>query len=170
MEIAMRVTQKLFGGLLLFAMAFGLALLPQRAASGSPSGMPGIQQGGADDSVPAFHAEAPKESLPLTMSPALFQDPLVANAYTVAGRIKKTLYQLPCYCHCDRSQGHGSLLDCFASRHGSGCEVCIREDLFAYEQTRKGVAAPKIREAIIRGEWSQLDITRYQAGPLPAAK
>jgi Protein of unknown function with PCYCGC motif len=170
MEIVMRVTQKLFGGLVLFAMAFGLALLPQRAASGSPSGMPGMQQGGADDSVPAFHAQAPKDALPATMSPALFQDTLVANAYTVAGRIKKTLYQMPCYCHCDRSQGHGSLLDCFASRHGSACEVCIREDLYTYEETRKAIPAAKIREGIIRGEWSRLDITRYQQGLLPAAK
>lgn len=161
----MRFTQKLLGGLLLFAVAFGMALLPQRAASGSPT-----PQQGADDSVPAFHAEAPKDALPPTMSPSLFRDPLVANAYTVAGRIKKTLYQMPCYCHCDRSQGHGSLLDCFASRHGSGCDVCIREDLYAYEQTRKGVPAAKIREGIIRGEWSQMDITSYQQGPIPAGK
>jgi len=170
MGVAMRVAEKLFGGFILFAAAFALALLPQRAASSSPSSMAWMQQGSGDDSVPAFHPYAPKDPLPTTMSASLFQDPLVANAYSVAGRIKKTLYQMPCYCHCDRTQGHGSLLDCFTSRHGSVCETCIREDLYAYEQARKGVPAAKIRAAIIRGDWSQMDITRYQQGLIPAGK
>jgi len=53
------------------------------------------------------------------MDPALFTEPIVQNAYAVAAKIKNILYQQPCYCHCDRSHGHTSLLDCFASKHGS---------------------------------------------------
>ena len=101
------------------------------------------------------------------MNPDLFTDPVVQNAYTVAARIKKTLYREPCYCHCDRSQGHGSLLDCFASKHGAGCNICIAEDLYTYEQSLKGKTAAQIRAGIIKGEWQSVDFTKYQT-PLPA--
>jgi hypothetical protein len=92
---------------------------------------------------------------------------VVQNAYAVAAKIKKVLYQQPCYCHCDRSQGHKSLLDCFASRHGSGCGTCIYEDFYAFEQSGKGKTAAQIRAAIIKGEWQLVDAAKYQQ-PLPA--
>jgi Protein of unknown function with PCYCGC motif len=91
----------------------------------------------------------------------------VQNAYALAEKIKKTLYQEPCYCHCDRSQGHNSLLDCFASKHGAGCNICIYEDFYSYEQSRKGKTAAQIRAAIIKGEWQSVDVAKYQK-PLPA--
>jgi hypothetical protein len=111
--------------------------------------------------------QAPKGELPETMNPGLFTDPVVQNAYAVAAKIKKTLYQQPCYCHCDRSQGHKSLLDCFASKHGSECGTCIYEDFYTFEQSRKGKAAAQIRAGIIKGEWKSVDATKYQK-PLPA--
>lgn len=101
------------------------------------------------------------------MAPSLFPTPVVQNAYTIAAKIKKTLYQQPCYCHCDRSQGHTSLLDCFASRHGAGCNICLYEDLYSYEQTRKGKTAAQIRAGIMKGEWKSVDAAKYQK-PLPA--
>jgi hypothetical protein len=97
----------------------------------------------------------------------LFTDPVVQNAYTVAARINRTLYQEPCYCHCDRSHGHGSLLDCFASKHGSGCNICMGEAFYSYEQSHKGKTAAQIRAGIIKGEWKSVDATKYQL-PLPA--
>jgi hypothetical protein len=127
----------------------------------------GLPQSGADEAVPAFHTEVPPGPLPATMNPEFFKDPMVQNAYTVAARIKKTLYQQPCYCHCDRSQGHGSLLDCFSSKHGSGCNICINEDLYAYEQSQKGKTAAQVRAGIIQGEWRSVDLAKYQK-PLPA--
>jgi hypothetical protein len=144
----------------LFASAIALLILPQA----SPSA--GKPQSDSSD-VPAFHAEAPTGALPATMSPDTFGDPVVQNAYTVAGRVKKVLYQEPCYCHCDRSQGHTGLLDCFVSKHGSGCEICVREDLYSYEQTKKGKTPAQIREGIMKGEWQSVDMSKYQT-PLPA--
>ena len=105
--------------------------------------------------------------LPATMDPELFADPVVQNAYAVAAKIKKALYQQPCYCHCDRSQGHKSLLDCFASKHGSGCGTCIYEDFYTFEQSGKGKSAAQIRAGIIKGEWKSVDATKYKQ-PLPA--
>jgi len=96
------------------------------------------------------------------MDPALFPNPVVQNAYAVAGKIKRILYQEPCYCHCDRSVGHGSLLDCFASKHGSGCNICLYEDLYTYEQSLKGKTATQIRAGIIKGEWRTVDASKYQ--------
>ncbi len=150
----------------LFSFALGLVLVPQQAASSSTQTVDSPQSA-ADEPVPAYHAQAPQGELPATMSPELFTDPVVQNAYAVAAKIKKTLYQQPCYCHCDRSHGHKSLLDCFASKHGSGCGTCIYEDFYAFEQLSKGKTAAQIRAAIIKGEWKSVDATKYQQ-PLPA--
>ena len=157
-------TRKLFVVLALCGLAAGFVLMPQRAVSRFAQGMTQTSE-----PVPAFHEQAPQGALPPTMDPATFSDIVVQNAYKVAARVKRVLYQQPCYCHCDRSQGHGSLLDCFASKHGSGCDVCIREDFYAYEESRKGKTAAQIRAGIERGEWQQVDVSKYET-PLPAAK
>ena len=165
-ETTMDGTKKIWSGAILFGVAMGLVLLPQRAASRPAHGV-SLAQSGVDEPVPAYHAQAPQGELPATMNPELFSDSVVQNAYAVAAKIKKTLYRQPCYCHCDRSQGHGSLLDCFASKHGAGCNICISEDFYAYEQSRNGKTAAQIRAGIIRGEWQSVDLSKYQK-PLPA--
>ena len=149
--------------MILFICAVALLILPQQSLSGG-----GDPQSDSTEPVPAFHTEAPSGALPATMSPDTFGDPVVQNAYTVAARIKKVLYQEPCYCHCDRSQGHTGLLDCFVSKHGSGCDICVREDLYSYEQTKKGKTPAQIRDGIMQGEWKSVDVSKYQS-PLPAA-
>lgn len=120
-----------------------------------------------EEPVPAFHNQAPQGGLPETLGATEFSDIVVQNAYILAARVKKILYQQPCYCHCDRSQGHKSLLDCFASKHGAGCGVCIREAVYSYEQSRQGKTAAQIRAGIERGEWQQVDMAKYQT-PLSA--
>ena len=143
--------------IVLFGVALALTFVPVTASSGSSQ-----EAGAQDNSIPAYHAQGPKAELPETLSPDNFPDPLVKNAYAIAAKVKKTLYQQPCYCHCDRSKGHTSLLDCFASEHGSGCGTCIYEDLYAYEQVHKGKTAAQIRDGIIKGEWKSLDATKYR--------
>lgn len=140
--------------LILCAAVLGMAIAAPRAASQ-------LAQTVAE-AVPAFHSEPPQGQLPETLGPSQFTDVLVQNAYTLAARIKKILYQQPCYCHCDRSQGHTSLLDCFASKHGAGCGVCMREAIYSYEQSHKGRSAAQIRAGIERGEWQQVDVSKYQ--------
>jgi hypothetical protein len=162
----MVVNQKLLGAAILLGLALGLALVPQQAASTLPQDA-SLPQSAVDEAVPAYHVQAPREELPATMDAELFTDPVVQNAYAVAARIKKVLYQQPCYCHCDRSQGHKSLLDCFASKHGSGCGTCIYEDFYAFEQSGKGKSAAQIRAGIVKGEWKSVDTTKYKQ-PLPA--
>jgi hypothetical protein len=150
----------------LFGFALGLVLVPQQAASSSTQSAES-PQAAADEPVPAYHAQAPQGELPATMDPGLFTDPVVQNAYAIAAKIKKALYQQPCYCHCDRSQGHKSLLDCFASKHGAECGTCIYEDFYTFEQSRKGKSAAQIRAGIIKGNWKSVDAAKYQQ-PLSA--
>jgi hypothetical protein len=158
--------RKFLGGVILFGLALGLVLAPQQAASKLPREA-ASPQSAVDEAMPVYHAQAPQGELPATMDPELFTDPVVQNAYAVAARIKKVLYQQPCYCHCDRSQGHKSLLDCFASKHGSGCETCIYEDFYAFEQSGRGKSAAQIRAGIAKGEWKSVDASKYKQ-PLSA--
>jgi hypothetical protein len=141
-------------GAILSVAALGVAIAAPRAASRFAQG--------AEEQVPAFHNEAPRGHLSETLAPSEFSEVVIQNAYILAARVKKILYQQPCYCHCDRSQGHKSLLDCFASKHGAGCGVCMREAIYSYEQSHKGKTAAEIRGGIERGEWQHVDMTKYQ--------
>jgi hypothetical protein len=167
----MKILGKAIAATTLLAGSIALLALPQFAAP-SPQDMAGMQHGAnPDEPTPAFHAKAPAptDAMPSTMEPSLFQEIGVFNAYAVAGRIKKVLYQQPCYCHCDKSQGHGSLLDCFVSRHGSGCNICMAETFYSYEQTHKGKTPAQIREGIVKGEWQKVDLAKYNKAYLPPA-
>jgi hypothetical protein len=120
----------------------------------------------SEEPVPAYHAQPPTEALPETMDPAQFDDPVVKNAYALAAKVRKVLYQQPCYCHCDRAHGHGSLLDCFTSSHGSMCNICLGEALYSNQQTRAGKTPTQIREGIERGDWQHVDLAKYKKYPM----
>jgi hypothetical protein len=156
----MQMKREWLAGAVLFAGMAVAVLIPMSAHSAA-------QQNGAaaDEPVPAYHTQLPPGELPQTMDPAEFDNAVVKNSYAVAAKVKKVLYQQPCYCHCDRSVGHGSLLDCFTSKHGSGCNICMSEALYSYEQTRKGKAPAQIREGIQAGEWRHVDVAKYQTYP-----
>ena len=149
-------------GSVLFVAALLLVLLPSGARLNAKQ-----VAAQSEEPVPAYHPQPPTEALPQTMDPTQFDNPVVKNAYALAAKVRKVLYQQPCYCHCDRSQGHGSLLDCFVSQHGSGCDICQKEDFYSYEQTRKGKTPAQIREGIIHGEWQKVDTTKYAKNYLP---
>jgi hypothetical protein len=56
-----------------------------------------------------------------TLSPSMFNDPFVAEAYQIAKDIPHVLDSLICYCLCDRPPfNHKSLLSCFVDEHGAG--------------------------------------------------
>src|SRR6202158_1430108 len=93
--------RKFLSAAALFGFALGLVLTRQRAAS-TPLKGANAPKSAADKAVPAYHAQAPQGALPATMNPELFPDPVVQNAYAVAAKIEKTLYQQPCYCHSHR--------------------------------------------------------------------
>jgi len=149
-------TRTWVAGAALFAVTFTAVMLAARAATADAQ---------SEEPVPAYHAEVPKGELPPTMDPAQFENAVVKNAYALAAKTRKVLYQQPCYCRCDRGHGHGSLLDCFTSTHGSMCNICVEEALYSYEQTRKGKSAAQIRDGIVKGEWQKIDAAKYRTYP-----
>lgn len=116
--------------------------------------------------IPAYHNHPPKGPLPKTLDPKLFPDRLTRNVYAIAAREKRVLYQLPCYCGCDREAvHHTSLLDCYRDKHGSFCATCRMEAVFAYQEHRKGKSAAQIRAEIIAGKWRNIDLSPYSGAP-----
>jgi len=146
-------------GAALVAATLLLTLLPAARTAPQANSAP------SEEPVPAYHAEPPTGALPPTMDPEEFDHPVIKNAYALAGKVKKVLYQEPCYCHCDKGHGHTSLLDCFTSKHGSMCNVCMAEAIYSYEQTQKKKTPAEIRAAIIQGEWQHIDGSKYQTYP-----
>jgi hypothetical protein len=115
--------------------------------------------------VPAFHnAPPPKgEALPpILTQQQLANDgltmPAQKEAYKAAARHSALLYQLPCYCYCDRNHGHKSLRSCFEGTHGANCGTCTQEALYAHQMSKKGWTAKQIRDGIIRGDFKQIDL------------
>lgn len=141
--------------------------------AGQQSSSPAAAQQSTDATpkatIPAYHAGPPKGPLPETMSPSEFSDPLSQNLYRMASnpKLKRILYQEPCYCGCDKHAGHTSLLDCYVDRHGAGCDVCRKEMVFANDEMHKGKTAAQIRKEIVDGDWTSVDLGPYRAATSP---
>ncbi len=138
-------------------------LLAETGAAGTQMQMD--MAGQADQGVPSYHAYALKPPYPATADPKQFPDALNRNVYALAAKVKPVLYQQPCYCYCDRHAGHKSLLDCFASMHGSECDICQKEAVLAYQLTQKGKTPAQIRAAIVRGDWKSVNMNPYMTEP-----
>ena len=162
-----KFTKAALAGILILASA-GLAQLrpdmstAMAAAPSAPdSAMQMDMSGQGDMGIPSYHAYALKPPYPATLDPKQFPDALNRNVYALAGKVRPVLYQQPCYCYCDRHQGHKSLLDCFASTHGAECDVCQKEAVLSYQLTQKGKTPAQIRAAIIHGDWRAVDLQPY---------
>jgi len=125
-----------------------------------------------ENEVPAYHSTPPAKGeklVPIASAAQLDQMNLQygfqRRAYEAASKFPRVLYQLPCYCFCDRSAGHTSLHTCFEGDHGSHCATCMQEAFYAYQMTQKGKTAKQIREGIMRGEYKTIDL-RSLNGPL----
>lgn len=115
--------------------------------------------------VPAFHSAPPAAAV--TLPPVLTEAqlaqqgmtmPVQVAAYKAAAKASRVVYQMPCYCYCDRNHGHTSLRSCFESTHGANCGTCMAEALYSYQMSKKGWTAKQIRDGIERGDWKLLDL------------
>jgi Protein of unknown function with PCYCGC motif len=123
------------------------------------------QYSNQQSAVPAFHASRP---VPATvLPPILTQKQLAASgaiapaqieSYKAAARASSVVYQMPCYCFCDRGHGHTSLRSCFESAHGASCSTCMQEALYSYRQSRKGQSVKMIRDGIMHGDYKLIDL------------
>jgi hypothetical protein len=165
----MKQTVLIFAAVILMTGAgfgIGFAHGQQSSASSAQSAL----APGPDSDVPAYHASAPTGKLPDTLDPKQFPDARTQKIYGLAAKVKPVLYQQPCYCRCDREVGHTSLLDCFGDNHGSICDVCKKEALYSYQQTKLGKTPTEIRAGIMAGKWKEVDLAKLDATPAAAAK
>src|SRR5260221_10281513 len=119
----------------------------------------------ASSATPAFHSAPPAKgtALPAVWTAKQLADRgLTASAqqetYKAVAKMPGVMYQLPCYCFCDRNHGHESLHSCFESGHGANCGVCMGEALYGYKMTKKGWTPKMIRDGIVRGDFKQMDL------------
>ncbi len=70
------------------------------------------------------------------------------EAYAVAEQDPALLAQLHCYCGCDKTEGHKSLLDCFRDKHGSTCAICVGEAREAEVLAKQGMPVEQIRDSL----------------------
>lgn len=74
--------------------------------------------------------------------------PRIADAYLKAGEMPEVLDGIYCYCDCAEHASHYSLLDCFASDHAAGCDICLSEAEMAFRMTSRGHSLDEIRLAV----------------------
>lgn len=106
--------------------------------------------------TPPYYREVPA-NLPPVLESKKFSDAETRASYKAASEHSALFAQLPCYCYCERTNGHKSLLSCFADTHGTECSICRREALFAASEVKRGKTVVQIRDEIIRGLWSKAD-------------
>jgi hypothetical protein len=110
----------------------------------------------------AYHEEPPTGPLPATLDPAQFAENKTAFVvYSIAAKIPELLYQEPCFCSCDKREGHQSLLDCYTGWHGYGCITCQTEVIFIYEQSKLGKSAAQIRKALENDDLWKVELNKY---------
>lgn len=68
--------------------------------------------------------------------------------YASAKACPEVVEKLFCYCGCDETDKHSSLLDCFTSTHGLDCHICQEEAVLALKLHKDGVSIPDIQKAI----------------------
>ena len=120
------------------------------------------------DDIPAYHPDPPAHGseLPAMLSGSqltgpYFRYPWQVKVYQEAAKVPNVLYQLPCYCRCDKALGHTSLHSCFEGTHGAVCTTCAKEGAYAYRMTRLGKTPKQIRDGIERKEYEQIDLDQF---------
>jgi hypothetical protein len=114
---------------------------------------------------PASHTAGPAKgtTLPPILTLAQLAEagltaPAQKESYKAAVKASAAIYQMPCYCYCDRGHGHTSLRSCFESAHGANCSTCMQEALYTYQQSKQGWSTQKIRDGIMKGDFKTLDL------------
>jgi len=144
-----------------FLYALNSETPPAPAASQNQGSASARSEPAAGQSGQYRYFENPEDAhpLPVTLPPSEFQNPGISNTYAIAKEIPEVLAQQPCLCGCDNtSDDHRSLLDCYIDEHASTCMVCLKEAVFAKQKTEAGESGAWIRDAIVRGDFSDVNI------------
>lgn len=96
--------------------------------------------------------------------------------YAAAKAAPEVIGKLFCYCGCDITDSHISLLDCFTSIHGVDCHICQEEAVLALKMSRENIPVADIQKTIDEKyasnypfETDSPTYTKYKAGRLYGA-
>lgn len=70
------------------------------------------------------------------------------SGYMAAKTAPDVCSKLFCYCGCDLTDEHTSLLDCFTSDHGVDCHICQEEALIGLKLKREGKTTAEIQKTV----------------------
>jgi len=73
---------------------------------------------------------------------------MASFGYASAKACPEVVEKLFCYCGCDMTDKHTSLLDCFTSMHGLDCHICQEEAVLALKLHRDGMSVADIQKTI----------------------
>ncbi|MBX9571467.1 MAG: PCYCGC domain-containing protein [Candidatus Obscuribacterales bacterium] len=73
---------------------------------------------------------------------------LASFGYAAAKNCPEVMEKLFCYCGCDLTDQHVSLLDCFTSIHGVDCHICQEEAILARKMNSDGSPIAEIQKTI----------------------
>lgn len=118
------------GAVLLIVLALRLAAAPGTGSTAHPEPRPAVTA--ASVLPPVRYAAYPQ----------------ISRTYDLAREIPQVLDGLYCHCNCSEHSGHRSLLSCFESDHGAGCDICLREAELAHQMHTRGESLEAIRAAI----------------------
>ncbi len=114
---------------------------------------------------PAYHAQAPARGAKLPpvlsgdqLTGEYFRYPWQKKVYEQAAQIQRVIYQMPCFCRCDKALGHQSLHSCFEGTHGAVCSTCAKEEAYTYKMTKLGRTPSEIRAGIEKKEYEAIDL------------
>jgi len=126
--------------------------LPWVIAAAAGVGLALVLMMGGGKGGKASHPDPRPEASTLgeTVMPASFftDNPKVVQTYQAVRAIPEVLDGLYCNCHCKEEAGHRSLLTCFQSQHGAGCDICLGEAQTALEMHAQGKSLAEIRSQI----------------------
>lgn len=134
MKQACRGTKRLASLALALTLGFGPAVLAY-AQSAKPAAP-----------TCCMRSDGPSANRPV-LNPSQFTGP-IRQAYQIAQDHPDLLIQLHCYCGCDKTSGHKSLLDCYRDLHGATCGTCTGEALEAARMFNQGASIEAIRAAL----------------------
>ncbi|MFN8655567.1 MAG: CYCXC family (seleno)protein [Candidatus Obscuribacterales bacterium] len=116
------------------------------AASAKPSSSPSPPPAAAASQTTAA-ATAGKKPRAEVLNPDQFFG-MAMIGYAAAKAAPDVMENLFCYCGCDLTDSHTSLLDCFTSIHGVDCHICQDEAQVALKLHKQGLPMLKIQQQI----------------------
>ncbi|PWT99068.1 MAG: hypothetical protein C5B53_05895 [Candidatus Melainabacteria bacterium] len=100
-------------------------------------------------SLAAEHVDKPANP-PAVLPPENFTG-RISEGYAAAKKLPDICSKLFCYCGCDKTDSHSSLLDCFTCDHAVDCTICLDEAIIARDLKKKGKSLSEIQKEIDQG-------------------